>query len=187
MVSKVCAKQPGAPLLYLGERIRWLPLTTFRTQGVTGSSPATEASPELLMPLKVELCRAAPGMLTAAVAGSRLLQAHSLPTMDEAGWPHCRLGAVMQSLALPLRARARRRSSMQALMPGLQDKSYHRRRCYQLASAKCCSCVLELCFTQHSFHFCPVLIHPVDRNCTEKAIYTCTSKQSVTAYALYSP
>lgn len=119
--GKVGAKQRGAPLLYLGERIRWLPLTTFRTHGVTGSSPASEASPELLMPLKVELCRAANGLLVAAVAGSRLLQAHSVPTSDKAGWPHCRLGAALQSLAPPLQARARPRSSMQAPMPGLPE------------------------------------------------------------------
>ena len=120
MIGKVCAKQLGAPLLYLGERIRWLPLTTFRTHGVTGSSPASEASPELLMPLKVELCRAANGKLIAATAGSRLLQAHSVPTSDKACWSHCCVGAALQSLTLPLQARARPRSSMQA-MPGLQE------------------------------------------------------------------
>ena len=117
---EVGAQQRGAPLLYLGERIRWLPLTTFRTHGVTGSSLASEASPELFMPLKVELCRAASGTLVAAAAGSRLLQAHSVPTSDKAGWLHCCLGAALQSLAPPLQARARPRSSMQAPMPGLQ-------------------------------------------------------------------
>ena len=119
--GKVGAKQRSAPLLYLGERIRWLPLTTFRTHGVTASSLASEASPELLMPLKVELCRAAIGTLIAATAGGRLLQAHSLPASDKAGWPYCGPGAALQSLAPPLQARARPRSSMQAPMPGLQE------------------------------------------------------------------
>ena len=121
LVGKVGTKQRGAPLLYLGERIRWLPLTTFRTHGVTASSLASEASPELLMPLKVELCRAATGTLIAATAGSRLLQAHSAPTSDKAGWLQCDPGVALQSLAPLLQARARPRSSMQAPMPGLQE------------------------------------------------------------------
>ena len=57
------------PLLYFGERMRCEPLTTLRTQGVTGSSSTSEASAPDLMPLNVDVLRAAAGMPGGASAG----------------------------------------------------------------------------------------------------------------------
>ena len=60
----------GMPLLYFGERMRCEPLTTLRTHGVTGSSSTSEASAPDLMPLNVDVLRAAAGMPGGASAGN---------------------------------------------------------------------------------------------------------------------
>lgn len=61
----------GMPLLYFGERMRCEPLTTLRTHGVTGSSSTSEALAPDLMPLKVDVLRAAAGTPGGASAGNR--------------------------------------------------------------------------------------------------------------------